>query len=542
MKLETFFEKFDELADTPNGVKSMRELVLRLALNGSVIGLDSSKWDRVSLGSLGDWGSGGTPLRSEPQYYGGSIPWLIIGDLNDGIVTSASTFITEEGLANSSARLLPKGVLLIAMYGSIGKLGITGIECATNQAIAFCKPDPKRVDLRYLFHTIKGIQPALLARGQGLAQKNISQTILKAWEISLPPLAEQKRIVAKVDELMALCDRLEAQQKEREEKHAALARASLARFADAPTPANLNFIFHPSYTISPADLRKSILTLAVQGKLVPQDPNDEPAEASIEQVSKDAKRAIRDGIIRRHGLEETPDDSDMADLPFGWRWTRLVEATRPVQYAIKRGPFGSTIRKDMFVSSGFKIYEQQHAIYGDFTKGRYYINEAKFDELRAFELHPGEILVSCSGTVGKVAIVPADIERGIINQALLKLSLHQSAVLNEYFLILFPAFFMETDTLTNLSGTAQKNIPGMDVLKAMPFPLPPLAEQRRIVAKVDQLMALVDELETQLAASRTAAANFLSALVAELTGTPNNRKISAQSSKGTGRRGRPPKS
>lgn len=124
----------------------------------------------------------------------------------------------------------------------------------------------------------------------------------------------------------------------------------------------------------------------------------------------------------------------------------------------------------MFVSVGFKVYEQQHAISGDFTKGRYYITEAKFQELCAFELHPNEILVSCSGTVGKVAIVPADIERGVINQALLKISLHQSALLNDYFVILFPAFFMETDTLSNLQGTAQKNIPGMEVLKEMPFP------------------------------------------------------------------------
>ena len=102
--------------------------------------------------------------------------------------------------------------------------------------------------------------------------------LLRASAIPLPPLAEQKRIVEKVDELMALCDRLEAQLQERDTRHAALARASLARFADAPTPANLNFLFHDSYTIEPADLRKTILTLAVQGKLVPQDPNDEPAE------------------------------------------------------------------------------------------------------------------------------------------------------------------------------------------------------------------------------------------------------------------------
>ena len=110
---------------------------------------------------------------------------------------------------------------------------------------------------------------------------NKNGRLVKQFRVPLPPLAEQKRIVAKVDELMALCDRLEAQQQERETRHAALARASLARFADAPTPANLNFLFHKSYTIPPADLRKSILTLAVQGKLVPQDPNDEPAEETL---------------------------------------------------------------------------------------------------------------------------------------------------------------------------------------------------------------------------------------------------------------------
>src|SRR4051812_34992699 len=98
MKLETFFEKFDELADAPDAMATVRQLVLDLALNGSVIGLDASEWDGVSLGSLGEWGSGGTPLRSEPQYYGGSIPWLVIGDLNDGVVTSATLTITEEGL------------------------------------------------------------------------------------------------------------------------------------------------------------------------------------------------------------------------------------------------------------------------------------------------------------------------------------------------------------------------------------------------------------------------------------------------------------
>ena len=98
-------------------------------------------WAKIALEKLGSWGSGGTPKRTDSRFYSnGTIPWLVIGDLNDGVVTQAQTYITEEGLFNSSAKLLPPNTLLIAMYGSIGKLGITGIECATNQAIAFCIP------------------------------------------------------------------------------------------------------------------------------------------------------------------------------------------------------------------------------------------------------------------------------------------------------------------------------------------------------------------------------------------------------------------
>ena len=143
----------------------------------------------------------------------------------------------------------------------------------------------------------------------------------------LPPLAEQKRIVAKVDELMALCDRLEAQQNERETRHAALARASLARFADAPTPANLNFLFHDAYTIDPADLRKSILTLAVQGKLVPQDPNDERCTRPDDCAMKNRQRTIQSKNLRRKQLEQLRRSVCRADLPSSWCIERLLTSS-----------------------------------------------------------------------------------------------------------------------------------------------------------------------------------------------------------------------
>lgn len=161
-------------------------------------------WALVKLSDVGEWGSGGTPTRTNFNYYsGGTIPWLVIGDLNDGYVRKAATRITEEGLRNSSAKLLPIGTVLVAMYGSIGKLGITDIECATNQAIAFCKPNLQIISLRYLFRTLFWAKPALLSLGQGGAQQNINQGVLRDFQIPLAPQAEQTRIADQLDKLLA---------------------------------------------------------------------------------------------------------------------------------------------------------------------------------------------------------------------------------------------------------------------------------------------------------------------------------------------------
>jgi type I restriction enzyme S subunit len=161
-------------------------------------------WELRTLGDLGEWGSGGTPLSSTPEYYNGTIPWLIIEDLNDGIVTTAQKKITELGLKNSSAKFVEPGTLLIAMYGSIGKLGIAGIRCATNQAIAFCRHNPELVDVNFLFYYLLFSREKLLDMGKGNTQQNIGQTVLKEYPIPLPPLTEQKRIAS----LLRRADRL----------------------------------------------------------------------------------------------------------------------------------------------------------------------------------------------------------------------------------------------------------------------------------------------------------------------------------------------
>lgn len=166
-----------------------------------------ASWTKVELAEIGEWGSGGTPNRKNPAYYGGSIPWLKIGDLTDGPVDQAEAHITDEGLSASAAKLLPPDTLLLAMYGSIGKLGITRIPCATNQAIAFCKPDQRTIDLKYLFFQLRYLRHHLVSLGQGGTQQNISQTILKRMPIALAPYQEQHRIVEKIETLFAQIDK-----------------------------------------------------------------------------------------------------------------------------------------------------------------------------------------------------------------------------------------------------------------------------------------------------------------------------------------------
>jgi len=154
-----------------------------------------SHWHWSTLGAVARWGSGGTPKARDPRFYGGSIPWAVIGDLTDGPVAQTAESITEVGLRNSSAKLVPPGAVLVAMYGSIGKLGLTSVELTTNQAIAFAVVHAPVIETKYLFYYLLSQRDQLGAAGKGAAQLNIGQGVLKAWPIPLPSLTEQRRIV-----------------------------------------------------------------------------------------------------------------------------------------------------------------------------------------------------------------------------------------------------------------------------------------------------------------------------------------------------------
>ena len=165
-------------------------------------------WKWVRLGEVGNWGSGATPSRTNLDYYGGKIPWLKTGDLNDSYITNVPESITELALEKTSVRLNPVGSVLIAMYGAtIGKLGILKVPMTTNQACCACIPFNGIYNV-YLFYFLMAYRTRFIKMGEGGAQPNISREKIINSILPLPPLAEQKRIVARLEELLPLCDRL----------------------------------------------------------------------------------------------------------------------------------------------------------------------------------------------------------------------------------------------------------------------------------------------------------------------------------------------
>ena len=228
-------------------------------------------WVWMTLGEVGTWQSGGTPSRSNKTYYGGNIPWLKTGELNDGLISYIPESITEEAVANSSAKINPTGSVLIAMYGAtIGKLGILTFPATTNQACCACI-EFNAITQLYLFYFLLSQRNGFIAKGGGGAQPNISKEIIVNTFIPLPPLSEQQRIVMEIEKWFALIDQVEQ------------GKADLQN------------------TIK--QTKSKILDLAIHGKLVPQDPNDEPAIKLLKRINPDF----------------TPcDNGHYTQLPNGW--------------------------------------------------------------------------------------------------------------------------------------------------------------------------------------------------------------------------------
>lgn len=180
------------------------------------------------------------------------------------------------------------------------------------------------------------------------------------------------------------------------------------------------------------------------------------------------------------------------EVPEGWAWCKLGDLA-----FYKKGPFGSSLTKSMFVAQSdntYKVYEQKNAIQKDHKLGSYFISKEKYESLIGFAVQPNDIIVSCAGTIGETYVLPENIREGIINQALMLIRLYYRDI--ERFYLLYFDFILKEEAYKESKGTAIKNIPPFDILKNFYIPLPPLAEQQRILDEVDNWMSLVDSIDS----------------------------------------------
>jgi len=548
MKLETFFEKFDQFADAPDAAVKMRDLVMQFAVQGRLVTQcpEDEPADALAV-SISEDRAAFVKARNlarqrvfDPvadDQYPFVLPsgwvWTRLGNLccvQAGFAFASTAFVQgDAGVPMIRIRditgdrtqvnyvgeyreefLVDPGDYLVGMDGNFTVAKWRGPRALLNQRVSRLQWYSERLEPSFFVIAAQYRLSELQGTKAYTTVDHLSSGQIENAVVPLPPLAEQKRIVAKLDELMKLCDRLGAQQQERETRQIALARASLARFADAPTPANLQFLFHPAYTISPADLRKSILTLAVQGKLVEGDTAEEPADSLFAEMQKRREQLIDAKKIRKpRDLPPVTEDELPFSVPDSWRWTRWGQIcdwitygfTRPMAH-VEKGPPIVTAKN---VQDGFMTFENAHRA-----------EVSEFADLNPKDVpRKGDILITKDGTIGRAAVVETD-EAFCINQSVAVLWLESCLLYRPFMLMVIRSPFAQGPIWEAAEGMAIKHLSITDFGR-MIFPVPPLAEQRRIVAKVDQLMALVDQLETQLGASRATAANLLEALVAGLT-------------------------
>ncbi len=335
--------------------------------------------------------------------------------------------------------------------------------------------------LMYFDHILKSASDD---SGKGTAMKNIPPfDIFKQFLFPLPPLSEQQRIVSAIEKAFEQIDIIEKNK--------------------------LNLKTYIKQT------KSKVLDLAIHGKLVEQNPSEGNAFGLLEKIRNEKSELIKqkkikedkkssfifkaeDGKHYEHfadGSLKDIEDEIPFEIPENWCWCRLRDIG-----IYKKGPFGSALTKSMFVPKSettIKVYEQQNAIKKNHELGHYYIKRDYFEsDMKGFEVHPGDIIVSCAGTIGETYILPESIEKGIINQALMKMTITNE--LNVQFFLMYFDHILKSASDDSGKGTAMKNIPPFDIFKQFLFPLPPLLEQKRIVKKIDQIFEQLDILEKSI--------------------------------------------
>jgi len=525
---------FDLVIAAPGGVARVREMILQLAVRGLLVPQDPadgtaseilnmdryqknnasdmpslqnnlpilpSEWCWVRLADLAELSIGRTPDTKNHSYWGSAgFEWVSIADMAHGGILYETKRKVSALAKTDVFRKAPEsaGTLLMSYKLTIGKISILGVPAYHNEAIAAIKPDIQEVQ-NYLLKVL----PVFALSGEvnnAIKGRTLNKKTLSALPVAVPPLAEQKRIVAKIDELMSLCDELNEKKQRRDNTHKTLQSSTFNTLATANTPAATTKAWTrirdhwPTLLSTPesiSTLRQTILQLAIRGQLVPQDPNDESAikrvvqsgEAIIEFMKASKSRKLK---YLNSDMIRSPDQV----LPAGWAWSAL-------------GHLGVVNPRNAATDDMDAGLVRMLHIFPGFMDGVRYENK-KWKQIKSGYTHiaDGDVVLAkitpCYEN-GKSAVIkglPNSLGAGTTELHVFR---DVARIFDARFLLAVlksPEFI--SAGITRMTGTAgQKRLPA-EYFALSPIPVPPLAEQKRIVAKIDQLMSLCDALEARM--------------------------------------------
>jgi len=587
MTAQLLTEYFHLLAAAPNGVQKLRELILNLAVRGKLVPQDpndepasellkrirAEKAQLIAEGRIkkeklltkigGDenpfdlpkgwvWVRLGDALRkitdgthhSPPNGVIGSYKYISAKNIKSwGLDLSDVTYVSAEVHDEIFARCNPEfGDVLYIKDGAttgIATINTLNEPFSMLSSVALLKPGIG-LDNRYLLRTLTApfFYDEMRAGMTGVAITRVTLSKLNNAVIPLPPLAEQRRIVAKVDELMRLCDQLETQQTTQGKAHERLVTTlldTLIQSADAEAFAenwsriaeHFDLLFDTPESVG--RLKQAILQLAVQGKLVPQNPSDEPASELLKRIQAEKERLIAEGKIKKDKLlPAIGDDEKPCDLPNGWEWARFVEYALEVS----TGPFGSMLHQSDYVAEGIPLINPSHMVNGRIEpEVNVAVTTEKAAELSAYRLFAGDIVMARRGEVGRMALV-TPVEEGWLcgtGSFVLRFS---TEVSRDFIIKLFRCHSVRSYLAEEAVGTTMTNL-NHGILKRMPIALPPIAEQHRIVAEINELFAICDILSEKLATRRELSQRLMDAVAeAAVASKPRTRNADLQSQLG----------
>lgn len=519
------------------GIDRLRALILDLAVRGKLVSQDAGDepaekffkrlgvpirknqkpnlnrgWAEASLADLGEFVGGITPSKGVSRYWGEGHPWVSPKDMGEDQLITSEDQVTQAALEETSLKMVPAGSLvMVARSGILRRkfpVAITNMPCTLNQDMKALVLRPS-VNQRYLQVMLKGFQPRVLSdlvKTGMTVESLIFKDFTKAlWPI--PPLAEQQRIVAKVDELMALCNALEHESAGAMAAHQALVEillATLVKSADATDLARdwarLERHFDTLFTTDASidSLKQTILALAVRGKLVDQDGADAPAAALLQNVEKQRAALLKKNFpnaaeaktqLKKQNIQKLP--IGLPRLPHGWDWATLMQCSMLViDCKNKTAPYAD---------EGVRLIRTTNVRHGQLNaKDQRFVSEETFEKwsLRAKPI-AGDLLITREAPMGEACLIPEG-ELICLGQRMMLARFIPGTINARYILITFMA--------PDLMERVQDKPIGMTVehlrvggVETLLVPIPPLAEQRRIVAKVDALLALCDALKARLA-------------------------------------------